>query len=263
MTAGEEWIRLELERLRARRFAPRAIVGFLGASQARAADVRRARPDLARRARTWELAGAAGWTGLALAGHEPFRRRAAPGLAWWATTCVMLEWHLGMVETPDGTPRNLGPADALTLARAWLVPAIADDLSPVLVTAAGLTDWLDGIAARASAPTRAGRDLEGLVDAAVLAAALRSARRAQLVHPAVVSLELARITAGMAYAVAVYFACAQPPSEAVLRAGRTTTPLRVGGLVAAASGHRRTAHALLATGSVASLGLLARTVVRR
>jgi hypothetical protein len=73
-------------------------------------------------------------------------------------------WHMGMFETEDGLPRPLGHADALTLSRAWLVPAIADDLDPRLLAIAIATDALDGIAARATEPTRAGRDLEGLVD---------------------------------------------------------------------------------------------------
>jgi len=34
----------------------------------------------------------------------------------------MLDWHLGMAEGGDGRPRErLSPADAITLARFWLV----------------------------------------------------------------------------------------------------------------------------------------------
>jgi hypothetical protein len=37
----------------------------------------------------------------------------------------MLDWHLGMAEGGDGRPRaRLSPADAVTLARFWLVPAV-------------------------------------------------------------------------------------------------------------------------------------------
>lgn len=258
MTAGERWARDELARLRTRRFAPRAVGAFLSASQQRARATRRSRPGLARRAACWEVTGACGWAALALAGVPPFRRRAVSGLAWWAATCAMLEWHLGMVESEDGQPRNLGPADALTLARAWLVPVIADDLSPAALVAAALTDGLDGIAARATVPTRAGRDLEGYADAAVAAAALRCAVRTRRLHPAVAALELGRMSAGVVYGAAVYVARAQPPAPAVLRAARWTTPLRFGGLIAAGSGHRRTGQALVAAGSLAGLGLLAR-----
>lgn len=257
MTPGEQWIRVELGRLRARRYTPVAFAGFLAASQRRAAEVRRERPQLARRARRWEAGGAAAWVALACAGREPYRRRLVRGLSWWAVTSLMLEWHLGMVEGEDGTPRNLGPADALTLARAWLVPVIADDLSPAALLAAGITDGLDGIFARASVPTRAGRDLEGLADAAVLAAALRCAWREERMRHGVVGLELARIGAGFVYAVAVYVAQVRAPSATVMRAGRLSTPVRIAGLIAAGAGRRRTADALLATSSAASLTALA------
>lgn len=262
MTPGEEWIRVELGYLRARRYAPVAIAGFLAASQRRAAEVRRERPHLARRARTWEAGGAAAWIALACAGREPYRRRLVEGLCWWAVTSLMLEWHLGMVEGEDGTPRNLGPADALTLARAWLAPVIADDLSPAALLAAGISDGLDGILARASVPTRAGRDLEGLADAAVLAAALGCAWRDGRLRRDVVALELARIGAGFTYAVGVYFGQVRAPSAAVMRAGRLTTPARIAGLIAAGAGRRRTADALVAAGSVASLAMLAANLRR-
>lgn len=257
MTSGEQWAQAELRQLRARHFTPAAVVAFLAASERRADDVRRARPALARRARRWELAGAVAWSSLALGGREPFRRRAASGLAWWGLVAAMLEWHLGMIESEDGEPRNLGAADALTLARAFLVPVIADDLSTPALTAAALSDVLDGMAARATVPTRAGRDLEGLVDAAILAAALRCARRTGRLSPAVIALELGRITGGFGYTVAVYFALAQAPSETILRAGRLTTPLRLAGLIAAGRGWRRSADTLLPTGSLISILLLA------
>jgi len=92
------------------------------------------------------------WSSLALSGREPFRRRAASGLAWWGLVAVMLEWHLGMIESQDGEPRSLGPADALTLVRAFLVPVIADDLDTAALTVAAVSDVLDGMAARATVP---------------------------------------------------------------------------------------------------------------
>ncbi len=253
MTSGEEWIRARLTELRARRYSPAAVASFLAASQVRAGEVRRDRPELARRARSWELGGAAAWLLLALACREPYRRRVTAGLSWWALSALMLEWHLGMVESEDGVPRNLSAADALTLARAWSVPVIADDLSPVVLLAAGISDGLDGMLARATVPTRAGRDLEGLADAAVLAAALRCAWREDRLHRAVVALELARNTAGVAYGTGVYFAYARAPSAGVLRAGRLTTPVRLAGLIAAGTGRRRSGDALVLAGSVGGL----------
>ncbi len=127
--------------------------------------------------RRWVAAGAGAWAALALAGREPFRRRAGAFAAWWALTWLMLDWHIGMVETEDGRERNLGAADACTLVRVWLVPAAADTPAPWMCALAFATDGLDGRLARASEPTRIGRDLEGLADWAFAAAALRGALR--------------------------------------------------------------------------------------
>ncbi|UTI64332.1 hypothetical protein NBH00_23710 [Paraconexibacter antarcticus] len=262
MTPGEEWIRVELARLQSRRYAPVAIAEFLAVSQRRAGDVRRERPHLGRRARTWEAAGAAAWVGLACAGREPYRRRLVSGLAWWALTSLMLEWHLGMVESEDGEPRNLGPADALTLARAWLAPVIADDLAPAALLAAGVSDALDGPLARAGVPTRAGRDLEALADAAVHIAALRCAWRQERMSRAVVGVEIVRVATGSAYAACAYFVQLRAPNATVMRAGRVAAPVRVAGLIAAGAGRRRTANALLAAGSLASLVVLASDLSR-
>lgn len=250
-TAGEQWARDELARLRDARFAPAAVVAFLRASDERARTIRRERPALARQARRWEVAGALGYLGHAGAtGERP--GDLARAAAWWAAVCLMLDWHLGMVESADGEPRQLSGADALTLLRAWLVPLIAADADPAVLALAGVTDALDGPLARRGVPTRAGRDLEGLVDAAVVAAALRGA---PLPRP-LVALELTRVTAGFSYAVAVYLARARAPSRRILRAGRVTTPARLAGLVCAAAGRRRTGALLLGGGSATSIGLL-------
>lgn len=258
MTDGEAWAREELARLRAARFSPRAQVAFLMASHRRTAETRRTRPMLAAQAHRWEAIGALTWMVLARSGSRSFRRSWRSGLAGWAVTAQMLEWHLGMFESETGEPRPLGTADALTLLRAWLVPLIAADLSPTALMIAAATDGLDGIAARATVPTRAGRDLEGLVDVAVVAVALRAASRLDLLHPAVIRLELARLSAGVALALLVYFSRASAPSARIMRAARWTTPLRVAGLVAAGAGHRRVGSALLGAGSSVSLLLLGR-----
>ena len=172
----------------------------------------------------------------------------------------MLDWHLGMVETEDGEPRNLGLADALTLGRAWLVPLAWDAPAPLVCLAAAATDTLDGPAARRAGPTRAGRDLEGLVDACFAVAALRGARRRGWLARAPVAGELARIVAGFAYAVGVWFGRAAPPPPELLHAARWTTTLRVAGLVTAGTGRRRLAGGLLLAGSALSLALLGRAV---
>jgi hypothetical protein len=244
-TEGELWTRAQLQRLRASRFHPAAVARLLIASQCRAARVRRARPELARREVRWALIGAAGWVGLALLDVQPFRRRLRAGLGGWAVTMAMLDWHLGMLETPAGRPRNLGPADAATLLRAWLVPAVADLPSPWLCAAGFASDALDGALARASEPTRLGRDLEGLVDAAFTLAALRGARRRRWLGRVAASCEAVRVGAGVAYAVGVYLGRARAPDPRLLRAGRALAPVRAAGLILAARGRRRLADALL------------------
>jgi CDP-alcohol phosphatidyltransferase-like enzyme len=262
LTEGERWARDELERLLAARFSPPAVARFLVASQRRAGEVRAARPELARRAWGWVALGGAAWVLLALAGVRPFRRRARAGLAWWALTAVMLDWHLGMVETEDGRPRQLGAADALTLFRCWLVPVALETPTPLVCGAAALSDVLDGRLARGGAPTRIGRDLEGLVDASFAAAALRAARRRELVGRAVVAAELARLGVGFGYALYVYFGQATAPDPGVTRAARMTTPVRAAGLIAAGLGLRRIANGLLAVGAAGSVAAVATALAR-
>ena len=256
-TAGERWARDELHRLRDLRFTPAAISAFLGASQQRSRQTRRQRPELARRATRWEGIGAAATVAAACSSRPRDGAFVVRACAWWAAVALMLEWHLGMLESEDGEPRNLGPADALTLSRAWMVPFIARRAHPAVIALAAMTDALDGIAARATVPTRAGRDLEGLVDAAAGTAALVALRRDGRVSGCVGRLETVRLACGVGYGLYAYFARAQPPRAALVRAARATTPVRVIGLVIAASGRRRPGQSLLAAGSLASIALLA------
>ena len=167
----------------------------------------------------------------------------------------MLECHLGMLETADGRPRRLGPADALTLARAWLVPVVADAPRAAPLLVAAVADALDGIAARACAPTRAGKRFDGVVDGAILVAALAAADRHRSLTRATIALELARLTAGAAYATCSYFASAKPPQPSLGRAARAATPLRLAGLVCASLGRRRTGGRLVTLGRLVSLVL--------
>ncbi len=258
ITPGELWTRDQLAALLAGRFSPSAIAAFLLASQRRAAQVRRARPALARQSRQWMSAGAAVWIALALAGAQPWRRRLRAGLAWWGAGAVMLDWHLGMAETPDGRPLALGPADALTLLRVWLVPVAADSPVPGVVAVGALTDVLDGMAARATEPSRLGRDLEGLADACFAAAALLGARRRGWLGPGAAVAELARLGAGFGYALLVYFGTAGAPDPRVTRAARVAAPVRVAGLLAAGRGRPGLADALVLSGCAWSVAELAR-----
>ncbi len=212
--------------------------------------------------RSWIGAGAGAWAALALAGVQPFRRRTGAFAAWWALTWVMLDWHIGMVETPDGRARNLGPADACTLARVWLVPAALDEPAPWMCVLAFVSDGLDGRLARASEPTRIGRDLEGLADAAFAAAALRGALHRGWLGRAAGRGELGRLAIGFGYAWIVWFGSAKAPDPRVLHAARVTTPVRAAGLVAAGLGRRRLADALVLGGAAWSAVSIARALVR-
>jgi len=134
LTEGERWTRAELARLRENGWRPRAWVTFVRAAQIRTNLTRHRRPALARQAAAWMLMGAAAWLIAArrLVG-SPFARARGRGLIWWGACAVMLDWHLGMLETPEGRTARLGAADALTLARAWLVPAVAERAEPALL----------------------------------------------------------------------------------------------------------------------------------
>jgi hypothetical protein len=255
LTAGERWTRSELARLRAARWTPAAVASFLRASNRRSRDVRAERADLARQAWRWSVAGAVPWLVV------PALRRLAPsGLASWGATALMLRWHLGMAETPDGRARSLGPADAMTLGRAWLIPVAAHRPGPLVCAAALATDGLDGALARATEPTRLGRDLEGLVDTAFALAAVRGAARLGWLGRRAASVEAFRLLVGTATAVGVYFGDARAPDPALLRSARVLAPLRSAGLLAAGFGRRRLANRLVTTGAAASLGLTLRAV---
>lgn len=255
LTAGERWTRAELVRLRTAGWTPAAVSGFLVASTRRARDVRSERPQLARQARRWSVVGAVPWLLV-----PALRRRAPAGLASWGATALMLDWHLGMIETPDGRPRSLGPADAMTLVRAWLVPVAAHRPSPLVCVAALATDGLDGALARATAPTRLGRDLEGLVDTAFALAAVRGAAHQGWLGRGAAAAEAVRLALGTA--TAVYFGAARRPDPALLRSARVLTPVRSAGLLAAGLGRRRLANGLVTAGAAASVALTLRATSR-
>lgn len=262
-TPGERWAREQLMLLLHARFGARAVARFLLESQRRANEQRAARPQTAQRIRTWIAVGAAGWAALAVARREPFAHRTQAFAAWWALTWLMLDWHIGMLESEDGEPRNLGAADACTLVRVWLAPAAADTPQPWMCALAFASDGLDGRLARSSVPTRLGRDLEGLADAAFAVAALRGARRREWIGRGAAGAELGRIALGIGYAALVWFGSARAPDPRVLHAARLTTPIRASGLVAAGRGRRRLADGLVIGGAAWSGLATAAAVLRR
>lgn len=262
LTEGELWAREELGALLAARFSPPAVARFLVHSQVRTNAQRVERADTARRMRAWVTVGAGAYLALAASGDPVARRALKSSLRWWAATWVMLDWHIAMFETEDGRPRNLGPADAVTLARCWMVPLAADTPTPLLCLSAWASDGLDGRLARAGEPTRAGRDLEGLVDTCFAAAALSGAVKQGWIGRPAAACELLRLGAGFAYALWIYFGTADAPDPAVTKAARQTTPVRVAGLVAAGLRRRRLADALVVGGSAWSMAVVVRSLRR-
>ncbi len=260
LTEGERWTQAELGRLCDARWSPRAAAAFLRAAQTRANRTRRERPDLARQEARWMLAGVAAWVICTRAAPGgPLARARRRGLLWWGGCALMVDWHLGMLETPDGRPVGLGSPDALTLTRAWLVPAVARYPHPSLLLIAAATDVADGVLARRTRTTRFGRDLEGLADACLTAAALRAAARTGALSPLPAALEQTRLLAGAAYSAGVYFAGGHAPERAVPSRGRGSAPVRMAGLVAAGLGYRQLGDRLLLAGSALAVTSLLAT----
>lgn len=261
MTDGERWAARELAALRANGFTLPAWGRFVSESSRRAAQTRRRRPALVRQARAWSAAGLAAGvtvaTGARRAGHRA--PRPASWAAWWLSTAVMLDWHLGMLEGPAGERRErLSRADALTLTRIAIVPFVAVQRASdgsafaALLAVAASTDVADGMLARRCGPTRLGRDLDNVADVLVGVAGVRAASRAGWVGPAVARLALARHALPVALVAAGYFGAGRRPSA--FGTMRPAAPAVVGGLVLGPFA-RRTASALLAGGSLAGLVL--------
>jgi phosphatidylglycerophosphate synthase len=253
LTEGELWAAEALLELRRRRYRPTAWGEFIRRSLERAEETRTARPLLAREARRWGAIGAAAW----LAACRLARRHSSvsvnpwAGLLWWASVWKMLDWHLGMAEGGDGRRRkSLSAADAVTLARFWVVPlAPAVRRSryglPALVVLGGVSDWLDGALARRVGQTRLGRDLDTTADLAFLGSAAAAASAAGRL-PRLGAWALgARYGVGTTLALGAEFGRARRPA---LRARPWGAALRVGGLALASAGSRRAGTAILVTG---------------
>lgn len=221
MTEGEAWARRALGELRAGRYGLRAWAHFLHASFARAGERRRQR---LREHRLVVVLGAVGLVYWAGAAGRPWL--ALAGAAWWVTAMLMLDWHLGMLEHLDGTPiAGLGAANLLTLMRAGLPPALfvlaGTDVGVALFVAAGASDVLDGVVARARHEvTRLGIWLDPAVDGVVVGAAAFGAMRAHLLAGSVVALVVARYGLPWLVVGTYYFARAAPPERAGFVSGR-------------------------------------------
>jgi phosphatidylglycerophosphate synthase len=255
LTAGERWTVEALAELRRRRHRPGAWVAFLRSSLQRSRTARSQRPELARQAAAWGMAGAAAWSAACVAAR---RRELDPpalaGLAWWLAVWRMLDWHLGMAEAGDGRPRaRLSAADAVTLTRFWLVPALPPAarerdhraMLPAVIVLGGMTDWLDGSLARRNGRTRLGRDLDSTADLAFLSAAALSAHRAGRLSRLGRAALLTRHAIGFGIALGAVFGRSRRPA---IRARPSGAAMRVAGLALSTADRPRTGTSLLVLG---------------
>jgi phosphatidylglycerophosphate synthase len=255
LTAGERWTAQALNDLRRRGYRPRAWQRFLTDSFTRARDTRRSRPGLARQSRNWGLTGAAAWlTACRLAdGHTAVTLPRRAGLVWWLAVWQMLHWHLGMAEDDDGRPsERLSPADAVTLARFWLVPVLpaarhSNHALAIIIVGGGLTDALDGRVARRGGSTRLGRDLDTTADLAFALTAGACTRAAGRLPTAASWALGARYALGVALSLAAAFGRARRPA---IRARPWGAALRLAGLGLCAADRPHPGAALLVTGSL-------------
>ena len=254
LTEGEIWTADALADLRRGDLRPTAWIGFLQSSFERSSAFRSENPVLVRQARLWAWVGGAAWLALCATtrGHS-FSPRPTIGLLWWACCWAMLDLHLGMAETPEGDRRGrLSAADAVTMSRFWLVPALpAARASPpilaALIAAGGATDCLDGGLARRDGPTRLGRDLDSTADIASLVTAAWVTRSAGRLPAPVTAVLATRYVLGISLGFAAQLTGRRRPNLGARRSGGM---LRVAGLALAAGGLRRAGGALLLAGSI-------------
>lgn len=258
LTAGEQWTADALADLRRRRHRPRAWWAFLLSSLERSRAAREEAPERARQGRAWGAAGALAWTAACgVCRRREARPPLAGGLAWWLAVWQMLDWHLGMADRGDGPPhQRLSPADAMTLVRFWLVPAVpaaarSGSALPAVIALGGLTDALDGSLARRYGRTRLGRDLDTTADLIFFATAALAARRTGRLDRLAACALAARYAAGLTVSLAAVFGRARRPA---IRARRWDAVLRVSGLVLATTDLRRLGSALLAAGCLVPPG---------
>jgi phosphatidylglycerophosphate synthase len=255
LTDGERWTATELESLRRQGYRLSAWIAFVAHSLRRSAETRQARPALVRQARRWGALGGLAWIVACRGRHrQPGGHAAtAAGLLWWLAAWRMLDWHLGMAEGGDGIPRpRLGRADAVTMARIWLVPllpAIAGTPRRLafVIALGGASDWLDGALARRDGRTRLGRDLDTFADLVFVQSATCAAYRSGRLGPMAAGAVAARHGVGVGLACGAVFVRARRPA---IRARRAGALLRFGGLTLAAAGSERPGTALLIAGCV-------------
>lgn len=220
MTDGERWTRDVLDELRTASFTPAAWRRFVAGSFARAREQRTAH----RRAHAQTLVLAGG--GLGVASLVALAGRPGPalvGAAWWVLLTLMLDWHLGMLQRPDGRPLvGLGVANVVTVVRGASIPVLLFVSEPGLlaaVAASVLLDVLDGsLARRRDEATRLGAWLDGSVDTLTATVAALAAARLGSIPDWLGVFIVARVAAPWVVLVVAYFALPARLSRLSLRA---------------------------------------------
>lgn len=235
-TAGELWAEEVLRELRDASFVPAAWARFLGRSFAQA---RLQRQERRRQHRQTLALGGAGlllWIAVVASGRPWL---GLIGACWWTLVLLMLVWHLGMLERPDGRPlRGLGASNLMTLLRAAVVPlllAVPPGLLAALLLGAGVSDVVDGwYARRADEVSRLGRWLDPAVDGFVIGAAAVAAARLQLLPVWAGAVVLARYLLPWLVVAVAYFVRARAPNRDGNVSGRLPGAVLVAGLFLAA-----------------------------
>jgi phosphatidylglycerophosphate synthase len=262
-TDGELWAQEALRELRQAKFAPAAWITFLSASFARARLRRRERRQEHRQVLALAATGSVAWIAVALAGRPAL---AALGVGWWLLVLLMLDWHLGMLERPNGRPLNgLGVPNLLSLLRAGVVPLllfVPPHTLAVLLFAAGGSDVVDGwVARRFDRVSRLGRWLDPVVDGFVLGVAALAAARSQLLPVWVAALVAARYVLPWIVVALVYFSRAETPDRGAYVSGRLPGTVVIIGLGLAAL-HLPAAVPVVVVGSCAGLLTFMLTIAR-
>ena len=263
VTEAELWARNLLEELRASYFSPLAWVRFIWASFVRAHERRRER----RRAFGELLVlSAAGFGVWAFVGWLSDPTLALAGGLFWLTTMLMLDWHLGMLERPDGSAiEGLGLANVLDVCRVGAVPALAVLSAGWLALALlviGTLDVLDGRIARArDEVTRLGHWLDGSVDTIVLVAGAWLLFRLDALPFWAAALVSVRYLAPLVVITFWYFLAAGPPPRHGYVPGRYPGVVLLAGLLLAPFWEPG-ALALVAAGAFSGLGTFGATMWR-
>ena len=219
---SEAWTTEVLVELRYSRFVPRAWARLVTRSWARADAQRDRHPAAHRQVLFLGLVGGATWL-LPLLFGRPWL--VVAGLAWWLSLTVMLDWHLGMLEGPDGSHlAGLGVANVVTAARGGLVRLLPALDRPGLLAAFAVfsaLDVADGRLARSRGEgTRLGAWLDGSLDGVAATVLAVSAERLGIVPLWLVLLVVARHGLPWLAACLTYIALSTRPPETGLVSAR-------------------------------------------